>query len=131
MFFWGGTNQFLNYHYVYENQRYAYDLIIKKDAQSYKGFKNKNENYYAFNKEILAPADGRVVKILDGIKDNVPGEMNENQPEGNCVIIEHKNSEFSMLAHLKQNSILVKVGEIVNKGQVDTIAPKGGRLRYY
>src|SRR5690606_5975089 len=26
--FWGGTNQFINYHYVYESQRYAYDLVI-------------------------------------------------------------------------------------------------------
>lgn len=124
--FWGGTNQFINYHYVYDDQRYAYDLIIIKDGQSYKDSINKNENYYAFNKEIVAPTDGKVVKVLDGIEDNVPGEMSPNQPEGNCVIIEHKNNEYSMLAHLKQNSILVKVGEIVQKGQVIGLCGNSG-----
>jgi murein DD-endopeptidase MepM/ murein hydrolase activator NlpD len=44
--------------------------------------------------------------------------MNPNQPEGNNVIIEHGNSEYSMLAHLNQGTISVKVGDFVKKGQV-------------
>ena len=43
--------------------------------------------------------------------------MDPHQAEGNCVIIEHKNNEYSMLAHLKQRSIDVKVGEVYNKGK--------------
>lgn len=116
--FWGGTNQFINYHYVHEDQRYAYDLIMLKDGQSYNGSMDKKENYYAFNKEIIAPADGKVVKIIDGMKDNEIGETNASQPEGNCVVIEHQNNEYSMLAHLKQNSIVVKEGESVKRGQL-------------
>ena len=116
--FWGGTNQFINYHYVYEGQRYAYDLIVLQDGQSYSDSPNENENYYAFNKEILAPADGVVVKVIDGIEDNVPGEMNPVIPEGNCMIIEHPNNEYSMMAHLKNHSLLVQEGERVKKGQV-------------
>ena len=53
-----------------------------------------NENYFAFNKEMVAPANGKVIKVRDGIKDNQPGEMNPEQPEGNCVIIEHLNNEY-------------------------------------
>ncbi len=124
--FWGGINKFINYHYEYDEIRYAYDLIIMKDGQSYKDSTDKNENYYAFNKEIVAPSDGKVVKILNGVEDNVPGEMNSNQPEGNCVIIEHKNNEYSMLAHLKQNSIVVNVGEDVQKGQVIGLCGNSG-----
>ncbi|WP_462406585.1 M23 family metallopeptidase [Gracilibacillus sp. Marseille-QA3620] len=116
--FWGGTNQFVNYHYVYEAQRYAYDLLILKDGKSYRDSREKNERFYAFNKEIMAPADGVVVKVTDGIEDNVPGEMNPDIPEGNCIIMEHSNSEYSMMAHLKNHSILVKEGERVKKGQV-------------
>lgn len=116
--FWGGTNQFINYHYVHEDQRYAYDLIIVKDGQSYNGLMDKKENYYAFNKEIIAPADGKVVKIIDGMKDNEIGETNTSQPEGNCVVIEHKNNEYSMLAHLKQASIVVNEGDSVKQGQL-------------
>ena len=32
--FWGGTNEFVNYHYVYESQRYAYDLVRVKKGRS-------------------------------------------------------------------------------------------------
>ena len=33
--FWGGTNELENYHYAYENQRYAYDLVCtEQDAGS-------------------------------------------------------------------------------------------------
>lgn len=116
--FWGGTNQFINYHYVYEDQRYAYDLLILKNGKSYSDDPKKNENYYAYDKEILAPADGVVIKVIDGIEDNVPGEMNPELPEGNCITIEHQNNEYSMLAHLKNHSILVQEGERVQKGQV-------------
>ena len=123
---WGGINQFINYHYEYENQRYAYDLIIMKNGQSFKDSPSMNENYYAFNKEIIAPAAGKVVKVLDGIADNVPGEMDPHQVEGNCVIIEHKNNEYSMLAHLKQGSIVVKVGEAVQQGEVIGLCGNSG-----
>lgn len=115
--FWGGENEFINYHYVYEPQRYAYDLIQVKDKLSYNDTPQKNENYYAFNQEILAPADGEVIRVVDGIEDNVPGEMNSALPAGNYVFIKHKHEEYSMLAHLKQSSIQVKEGDHVKEGQ--------------
>ncbi|MFJ7953854.1 M23 family metallopeptidase [Lysinibacillus sp. NPDC096418] len=116
--FWGGINQFINYHYVYEEQRYAYDLVILKEGSAYKDSPDNNENYYAFNKEIVAPANGKVIKVIDGINDNKPGEMYPDIAEGNCVIIEHANNEYSMLAHLKYHSVIVKEGEMVSQGQV-------------
>lgn len=124
--FWGGLNEFINYHYVYESQRYAFDLVQVQHNKTYKENPLKNENYYAFNQEILAPADGKVVKIINGIEDNVPGEMNPNIPEGNCVIIEHKHKEYSMLAHLKQNSIQVQEGETVTAGQLIGLCGNSG-----
>ena len=36
---------------------------------------------------------------------------------GNHVVIDHRNGEFSMLAHLKQGSVRVKPGESVKQGQ--------------
>ena len=115
--FWGGTNEFMNYHYVYENQRYAYDLVKVKDGLSYQDTPTHNENYYAFGGEIVAPANGRVVKVVDGMIDNIPGEMDPDHPAGNYVMIEHANEEYSLLAHLKKDSITVKVGDDVKEGQ--------------
>ncbi len=116
--FWGGTNEFINYHYIYEQQRYAYDLVLQEDWQSFKGTGEQNEDYYAFGKDIVAPLEGKVVKVQDWVEDNVPGVMNEAIPEGNCVVIEHKHEEYSMLAHMKKGSILVREGDSVEQGQV-------------
>ncbi|MEB2302010.1 M23 family metallopeptidase [Lysinibacillus xylanilyticus] len=116
--FWGGTNEVVNYHYIYENQRYAYDLVKVQDGQSYQKSPVQNENFYAFDEDIVAPADGKIVKVVDGIKDNVPGEMDERNAAGNYVVIEHANNEFSMIAHFKKNSILVKSGDVVTEGQL-------------
>ena len=124
--FWGGINELINYHYAYASQRYAYDLVIMKDGQSYKDIPTRNENYYAFNKEVVAPADGQVVKVIDNIADNVLGETNELQPAGNYVVIAHQNNEFSMLAHFKQYSIQVKVGDSVKQGQVIGLCGNSG-----
>lgn len=124
--FWGGKNEFLNYHYVYESQRYAYDLVIMKDNQTYRDNNIRNENYYAFNKEVVAPANGKVVKVVNHIVDNIPGEMNEAEPAGNYVMIKHVNKEYSLIAHFKQNSIVVSKGEEVKQGQLIGLCGNSG-----
>ncbi|MCD2137607.1 M23 family metallopeptidase [Salinicoccus halitifaciens] len=121
--FWGGDNEFINYHYVYGSQRYAYDLLQMKDGKTHKGDPLQNENYHAFDKEITAPAGGKVVKVVNHIRDNVPGEMNEKRPSGNHVIIQHAHKEYSMIAHLKKESITVEEGDIVQQG--DTLGRCG------
>ncbi|WP_260858538.1 M23 family metallopeptidase [Fictibacillus phosphorivorans] len=116
--FWGGANHFINYHYEIEEQRYAYDLVIVKDGQSYRGTPTLNEDFYAFNKEVVAPCDGRVVKVVNSIVDNEFGSTNVSNPEGNYVIIQHANDEYSLIAHFKQNSIVVKDGQMIKQSQL-------------
>ena len=124
--FWGGKNEFLNYHYVYESQRYAYDLVVMKEKRTYRENGMNNENYYAFSKEVVAPANGQVVKVVDGIKDNTPGDMNESQPAGNYIVIKHSADEYSLVAHFKQNSIRIKEGETVQQGQIIGLCGNSG-----
>jgi len=117
--YWGGNNVLSNYHYDYENMRYAYDLVKENNGYSYEGDPKLNESYFAFNEDVLAPADGVVVAAVDGISDNEPvGKMNEAQPFGNVVTIKHSNGEFSTIAHLKNGSVLVKAGDTVTAGQL-------------
>lgn len=116
--FWGGPNELINYHYPYEQQRYAYDLIRKQDGKSFKDSSLVNENYYAFGADVVAPFMGKVVTVLDGIKDNIPGEMDEQNPAGNYIVFAHRNKEYSMIAHFKKDSIVVKPGDIVKEGQL-------------
>jgi len=116
--FWGGDDLFLNYHYEYEEVRYAYDFVQVKGDSSFEGDPLLNESYYAFDQPVVAPAAGKVIAVIDGIEDNVPGEMNPEQPEGNMVVIEHAHGEKSMLAHFKKDSIVVNVGDTVEAGQL-------------
>ncbi|GGD56153.1 peptidoglycan DD-metalloendopeptidase family protein [Paenibacillus nasutitermitis] len=121
--YWGGENVLANYHYEEETQRYASDMIQVKDGYSYNGDPKINESYYAFGEEISAPQDGKVVEIVNDIDDNIPGQMNPDQPAGNVVVIDHGNGEYSFLAHLKKGSVTVKAGDKVAKG--DTVGQCG------
>lgn len=117
--FWGGTNSLVNYHYDYDNQRYAYDFIIMNGDCSYEGHPTVNRSYFAFDKEYLAPADGTVVAVKNDVTDNESvGTMNEAHPLGNYVIIDHGNKEFSYLVHFKHQSIVVDEGDRVSRGDL-------------
>ncbi|MTH55022.1 peptidoglycan DD-metalloendopeptidase family protein [Bacillus mangrovi] len=116
--YWGGTNVLQNYHYEFDIQRYAYDFVKMKRGMTYKGDPLKNESYFAFGKPVLAPLGGTVVETENGVRDNIPGEMNEDEPLGNTVIIQHANGEYSVLAHFKQGSVKVKKGDKVRTGQL-------------
>jgi murein DD-endopeptidase MepM/ murein hydrolase activator NlpD len=114
---WGGRTLEQNYHAAYPDQRFAYDLLIKRDGQTHSGDGKRNEDYFAFSQPILAPADARVVSSINGVPDNIPGAMNPAQPAGNQVWLDFGNGEFALLAHFKQGSVLVKAGQQVKAGE--------------
>jgi hypothetical protein len=117
--FWGGDTKELNLHHDTPNQRFAFDFLgADKDAKTHKGNSRANEDYFAFGREMLAPADGVVTDVIEGVRDNAPGSMNPYSALGNAVFIQHREDEVSVLAHLKLGSITVKVGDKVKEGQV-------------
>jgi len=116
---WGGDTKEQNYHVESEAQKNAFDIVITDaTGKSYKGDGARNEDYYAFGKELLAPCDAEVVLAVDGIKDNIPGTMNPIYNPGNTVLLKTAKNEYILLAHFKQFSILVKQGQKVKQGQV-------------
>lgn len=117
--FWGGDTKEQNYHMNHMAQKNAFDLVITDPSGStFSGTGEKNEDYYAFGKELIAPCDGEVVLVVDGIKDNKPGEMNPIYIPGNTVVIKTKNNEYLFFAHFKKHTIRVKEGQKVTKGQL-------------
>ena len=117
--FWGGDTKEQNYHVAHKSQKNAFDLIITNvKGKSYKNDGKNNQDYYAFGKELLAPANGKIVLVVDGIKDNKPGVMNPNYIPGNTVIIKTINDEYLFFAHFKQHSIIVKQNQKVQQGDV-------------
>lgn len=115
--FWGGDKREQNAHLDHPNQRHAFDFLgVGPDGQTKMGDGQKNEDYYAFGRDILAPADGTVTDVISGVQDNAPGSMNQYSALGNAVMIRHREHEVSVLAHLMQGSVRVKVGDAVKQG---------------
>lgn len=117
--FWGGDTKEQNYHVTTESQKGAFDIVIRDEkGSSFRTDGRTNEDYYVFGKELIAPAAGEVVLVVDGIKDNIPEQMNPVYVPGNTVIIKTPNDEYIFFAHFKQNSIVVKQGQQVKQGQL-------------
>ena len=124
---WGGDTKELNYHHDVPNQRFAFDLLgVGEDGKTRKGDAAGNEDYYAFGREVLAPAAGVVTDVITGVRDNVPGSMNSSSAVGNAVFIQHAEREISVLAHFKLGSIRVKAGQKVDRGQVLCLCGNSG-----
>jgi murein DD-endopeptidase MepM/ murein hydrolase activator NlpD len=116
--YWGGTTEAQNYHVMEMSQQYAYDLLMVKDGSSYDGNPEDNESYYAFGKDIIAPCNARVVRVIDGVPDNIPGEMNKQDLTGNTLVLQTDLGEYILFAHLQQGSIVVEEGQEVVQGEL-------------
>ena len=91
---------------------------------------NENAADAGYGREILAPAAGTVVYARNDVPENVhPGEEPDDNYyrtlhdpvmayAGNCVIIDHGNSEYSVMMHMQPGSVTVTVGDRVATGQV-------------
>lgn len=103
-------------------QRYAYDVVMTDDeGRTYTGDGSSPADYYCYGEPILAPADGVVVAASDGHRDyhRTGGWLDPTQRDirGNWVTIEHHGGEYSLLAHLQCESVVVSAGDRVERGQ--------------
>lgn len=78
----------------------------------------------------MAPTDGFIAHLKDGIADNAIGQVNTEERWGNYVIMKHAENVYSCLAHLKQGSIKVERGQSVCKGQPIGLCGNSGRSPY-
>ena len=70
---------------------------------------------------IIAAKDGIVVYPTEGVDDSCPSSYSLSScggGYGNYVIIQHSDGNYTLYAHLYQNSITVKAGDSVEQGQV-------------
>ncbi|HPE94412.1 MAG TPA: M23 family metallopeptidase, partial [Sphaerochaeta sp.] len=78
--------------------------------------------YDCYDWAILSPAGGVVVKVNNRSNDSLilgKGRYfnRSNHIAGNYVIVKHAEDQYSLMAHLKKDSMLVKAGERVVRGQ--------------
>lgn len=115
--YWGGRDIENNYHAADAAQRFALDLLVMRDGRSHSGDPSSLESYYCWGRSILTPADGILVRAVDGLPDQAIGASDPVNPAGNHVVIDFGNDEYGFLAHLRQGSVRVAEGDAVAAGQ--------------
>ncbi len=116
----GGPLGIVNHHMRVTEQRYAIDMImVPGSLGSMLQAQGLLPGFYpSWGQMVLAPIDGVVVAVVDGLEDNTVGTKDKNNPAGNHVIIETPERIHILMAHLKQGSIVVKEEQIVTKGDL-------------
>lgn len=108
--------------------QFAWDFVIKDDELKTFRLPGTNlEDYYCYSLPVLAPADGYIVDIIDGVDDNLIGDVNLQQNWGNTVIIKHAEFLYSKISHIKKESFKVAINDYVYKGQVLASNGSSGR----
>jgi len=109
------------------SRRYAIDWKQVKDDASYSGDSRDVRSYYAYDKTVLAVADGRVVAARDGLPDNTPGHGSSFHSAipitletiaGNTITLDLGGDQFAYYMHLEPGSLRVKAGDRVRRGQI-------------
>ncbi|MFO1524998.1 MAG: urea transporter [Turneriella sp.] len=85
------------------------------------------DDYYTFGLPVLAVAAGTVRKVVQHLDDNPLGEMNTRENWGNLVLLQHGPALFSLVCHLKKNSVTVREGDYVAAGTRLALAGNSGR----
>jgi murein DD-endopeptidase MepM/ murein hydrolase activator NlpD len=125
---WGGRTVWTNFHAATAEQRFAADFFVVKEGRTFSGTGEKNEDYYAFGKNVLAPAAGTVVAVEGSRPDAVPGTIDRDAaPEGNFVVLDLGQNVWAFFLHLKSGSIAVKPGQKVKPGDVLAQVGSSGR----
>jgi murein DD-endopeptidase MepM/ murein hydrolase activator NlpD len=127
---------------------FGLDIVkFAADGRSHKNNGDRFTDYYAYGEDVLAAADGRVVRAVNNQSE--PTDLLKRSGEvfqafsqrtaayeqtllsrgidaitGNHIMIDHGNGEYSLYAHLQPGSVRVQVGEKVKAG--DPIAKIGG-----
>jgi hypothetical protein len=103
--------------------RFAIDFVKLDSLGHYaKGSQDTVGNWFGHGLEVLAVADGVVASVRDDFAESFtvsahPG-YDSSKATGNYVSIDIGNKAFAFYEHLKPNSIRVKPGQHVKKGEV-------------
>jgi len=106
----------------------AFDFMLTDDeTKTYQSNGLLCEDFYCYNKPVLAPADGIIEDIIDNIDDNEIGKINTINNWGNSIIIRHLPGIYTQLSHLKKGSFKVSKGDFVRCGDVLAHCGNSGR----
>lgn len=97
----------------------AFDFVIEDDnGSTYKKPGTQLEDFYCYNRPVVAAQGGWVVAVENDVEDNAVGKVNLDKNWGNTVVIKHGEYLFTKISHIRKGTIKVEEGDLVKKGQV-------------
>ncbi len=109
-----GASAQTNHHHRIASQRYAIDIAKAcDDGRLFTGEGKTLEESCTFGATVLAPVDG----IVSHVRDGLPDRGSKQELAGNHVVIRIDEGRYVALAHLQQHSIMVATGDPVRSGQ--------------
>jgi hypothetical protein len=124
------------------SRRYAIDWMRVDNGSSFSGDALDKRSYHAYGKPVVAVADATVVAVKDGLPDNVPGHntpghqgfnpavpLTMDTHAGNLIILDLGHGQFAHYFHLEAESLRVKVGDHVQRGQTLALTGNSGDAR--
>jgi murein DD-endopeptidase MepM/ murein hydrolase activator NlpD len=109
------------------SRRYAIDWEQVRDGITFNGDSREVRSYYAYDRTVLAVADGIVITARDGLPNNIPGHGDAFHPAvpitletiaGNAITLDLGEGQFAYYFHLLPGSVRVKAGDRVRRGQI-------------
>ena len=132
--FWGTWKVTQGHHGAFTHQGdwgHAWDFeLIDEEGLTYTEKGDYPDDYYAFNKPVIAPADGWVEEVVVDVDENIIGKVDLEHNWGNTIILRHADQLYTKMSHLKKGSIKVAAGDSVKKGQIVAHCGNSGRSPY-
>lgn len=112
-----GRSILTNHHTLGGDQGYAVDLVRRLPGGTTRsGPKDDLEAYAAFGEPVRAPVAGTVVRLVTDLPDQPIGSTDRRNLAGNHVVLRLASDRFVLLAHLRQGSVPVRLGQAVEAG---------------
>jgi hypothetical protein len=110
----GGRSALTNHHYAtYPAESHAIDLVqLGANQQTHAG--QSLSSYAGFGEAVYAPADGEIIDVRNSSPDEPIGQKGGL---ANQLVLDIGNDRYVVMAHLKQYSVRVHVGDRVRRGQ--------------
>jgi murein DD-endopeptidase len=108
--------------HVHAPERFASDWVkVGPNGDSHQG-SARNEDYWGYGEDILAVADGEVIRVVDGIEDNTPHQLPQpvtlDNILGNYIVLRIAPNRYVTYAHLQKGSVKVAPQQQVRRGTI-------------
>ena len=97
--------------------KYAVDFVITDlNGRTYSADGTRLDHYYCYQKPVLSPVRGQVIRVVDFLPDNPIGTVDTQNNWGNFVLIRHDSGQIVKLCHFTYQGIGVSEGTHVEVG---------------